>query len=151
MADSYDPEFFGHADRVMVTKDRTTILGGKGDAENRAKELEAQLPNLLKAFEKDQIKERIAKLRSGIGVIRVAGITEAEREERKKAQAALQEQLVRQARLEERVAAINAAMLAVDRLSPDGVSKLFAPDHAGAILRLGSECSARLRTMKGGG
>ena len=48
-------------------------------------------------------------------------------------------------------AAIAAAMLSVDRLSPDGVSKLFAPDHAGALLRLGFECSARLRTMKGGG
>lgn len=83
MSEGYDPEIFGHADRVIITKDRTTILGGKGDVDARIKELQAQLPNMAKAFEKDQVKERIAKLKSGIGVIRVAGVSEAEREERK--------------------------------------------------------------------
>lgn len=81
--DSFDFDFFGHADRVLATKDRTTILGGAGEVDARIKELEAQLPNLIKAYEKNNLKERIAKLRSGVGVIRVGGVTEAEREERK--------------------------------------------------------------------
>lgn len=83
MNDSYPAEFFGHADRVIATKDRTTILGGEGDKDARIAELEAQLGNMLKAYEKNMMKERIAKLRSGVGVIRVGAVTEAEREERK--------------------------------------------------------------------
>ena len=81
--DSYDFNLFGHAERVISSKDRTTILGGAGDAEERIKELEAQVENLVRAFEKNNMKERIAKLRSGVGVIRVGGVTETEREERK--------------------------------------------------------------------
>lgn len=81
--ESFDFDHFGHAERVIASKDRTTILGGAGDVEERIEELEAQLNNLTKAFEKNNLKERIAKLRSGVGVIRVGAVTEAEREERK--------------------------------------------------------------------
>lgn len=81
--ESYNFDDFGYADRVIATRERTTIMGGKGDADARIKELESQIPNMLKGFEKDQVKERIAKLKSGVGVIRVAGVTEPEREERK--------------------------------------------------------------------
>ena len=83
MNDSFNIDDFGHAERVIASKDRTTILGGEGDADARIEELEAQEKNLTKAYEKNMIKERIAKLRSGVGVIRVGGVTEAEREERK--------------------------------------------------------------------
>lgn len=81
--ESYNWDDFGHAERVIATKDRTTILGGAGDVEERIKALEAQMPNLLKQFEKNNMKERIAKLKSGVGVVRVGGVGEAEREERK--------------------------------------------------------------------
>lgn len=74
---------FGFADRVIATKDRTTILGGAGDVEERVKTLEAQIPNLIKKFEQNNMKERIAKLKSGVGVIRVGAVGDAEREERK--------------------------------------------------------------------
>lgn len=83
MNDKFDFENFGHAERVIASKDRTTILGGAGDADARIEELEAQEKNLTKAYEKNMMRERIAKLRSGVGVIRVGGVTEAEREERK--------------------------------------------------------------------
>lgn len=83
MQEGYNFDDFGHADRVIATKDRTTILGGAGDTEERIKELEAQMENTVRAYEKNNMKERIAKLRSGVGVIRVGGVTEAEREERK--------------------------------------------------------------------
>lgn len=95
MADSYriastpdshtatDFNIFGHAERVIASKDRTTILGGAGDTAERVAELEAQKKNSTKAYEKNAIEERIAKLRSGVGVIRVGAVTEAERDERK--------------------------------------------------------------------
>lgn len=78
-----DFNIFGHAERVIASKDRTTILGGAGETTERIAELEAQEKNALKAYEKNMIKERIAKLRSGVGVIRVGAVTESEREERK--------------------------------------------------------------------
>lgn len=81
--DSYDWDHFGHADRLLATKDRTTIIGGGGDREARIKELEAQLPNIKVAYNKDQTKQRIARLKSGVGTISVGAITDTEREERK--------------------------------------------------------------------
>jgi len=58
-------------------------MGGAGEVEDRIKELEAQKANSKQAYEKNNIDERIARLKSGVGVIRVGGVTEAEREERK--------------------------------------------------------------------
>lgn len=78
-----DFNIFGHAERVIASKDRTTILGGAGETTERIAELEAQAKNTIKAYEKNMINERIAKLRSGVGVIRVGAVTESEREERK--------------------------------------------------------------------
>lgn len=81
-SDSIDFANFGIADRVVATKDRTTIIGGAGDADARIDELKSQLPN-LKDYEKESVKERIGKLQSGVGIIKVGGATDTEREERK--------------------------------------------------------------------
>lgn len=83
MEDNYNWEDFGRADRIVATRERTTIIGGAGDREGRIAELESQIPNMKRAFEVEQVKERIAKLKSGVGVISVGAITETEREERK--------------------------------------------------------------------
>lgn len=101
---------FGHAEKIIATKERTSIIGGDGDADARVKELEAQIPNMKKAFEIDAVKERIAKLRSGIGVISVAGVTETEREERK-------------ARVEDAINATKAALKS--GVIPGGGSTLY--------------------------
>ena len=76
----------GQCNRVVVTKDSTTIIGGKGkpDAiENRIK----QITNLLRTTESDVIndlcKRRIAKLLGGVAVVYVGGMTELEMKERK--------------------------------------------------------------------
>ena len=82
-ADTYNPDDFGHAERVIASRDRTSIMGGAGETEDRIKELEAQKANSKQAFEKNNIDERIARLQSGVGVIRVGGVGEAERDERK--------------------------------------------------------------------
>ena len=75
----------GVADKVIVTKDHTTIIVNK-----RTPELEAHV-NLLQAhatveentFEQDKLKERIAKLASGVAVIKVGALTEVEMKEKK--------------------------------------------------------------------
>lgn len=76
-------DYLGHADRIIATRERVTILGAAGDVDSRIEELEAQADNQKVAYKREQIKERIAKLRSGVGVIQVAGMSDTEREERK--------------------------------------------------------------------
>jgi len=71
----------GKADRVVSTKDHTTIVGGggaKSDIENRVKSLKAQLEATSSKFDKEKIEERIAKLSGGVAVIKVGAATETE-------------------------------------------------------------------------
>ncbi len=71
----------GKADRVVSSKDNTTIVGGAGtkDAiDDRIKALRAQLENTSSKFDVEKLEERIAKLGGGVGVIRVGAATETE-------------------------------------------------------------------------
>ena len=77
------PPELGHAEKVVATTKDITILGGKGDAKERVKELKTLLSRQV-GFDAEGTKERIAKLKSGVGVISVGGTTDTEREERKK-------------------------------------------------------------------
>lgn len=82
-----NPEIIlGSAEKIVITKDSTTIVGGKGDAgviEGRIKDLEHQLEQETDEEEKAFLKERLAKMSEGVGIIRVGGSTEAEVKERK--------------------------------------------------------------------
>ena len=71
----------GKADRVVATKDNTTIVGGQGakaDIDNRVDALKAQLEQTSSKFDKEKLEERIAKLAGGVAVIRVGAATETE-------------------------------------------------------------------------
>ncbi len=71
----------GHADRVVSTKDSTTIVAGageKGAIDDRIAALRAQLEGVSGKFDKEKLEERIAKLGGGVGVIRVGAATETE-------------------------------------------------------------------------
>jgi len=71
----------GKANRVIATKDSTTIVGGKGkkaDIEKRVSQLRTQLENTDSKFDKEKLDERIAKLSGGVAVIRVGAATETE-------------------------------------------------------------------------
>lgn len=71
----------GKADRVIATKDNTTIVGGGGekkDIQDRVAALKAQLEQATSKFDKEKISERIAKLSGGVAVIRVGAATETE-------------------------------------------------------------------------
>ena len=79
-------EDFGRADRVTSNNITTVIVGGKGNkdvVEERVESLRLQLENVSSEFEKSKIRERIAKLTSGVSVIKVGGHTEVEMKERK--------------------------------------------------------------------
>lgn len=71
----------GRANRIVATKDSTTIVGGKGkksDIEKRVAQLQVQLENTDSKFDKEKLQERIAKLTGGVAVIRVGAATETE-------------------------------------------------------------------------
>jgi len=71
----------GKADRVVSTKENTTIVGGAGkksDIEERVKTLKTQLEQASSKFDKEKLGERIAKLAGGVAVIRVGAATETE-------------------------------------------------------------------------
>lgn len=71
----------GRANRVVATKDSTTIVGGKGkksDIEKRVAQLQTQFENTDSKFDKEKLQERIAKLSGGVAVIRVGAATETE-------------------------------------------------------------------------
>lgn len=79
-------DMLGDARRVVADKDTTTIIDGKGDKKaikNRVEELKAMLEKSDSEFDKDKLKERLAKLGGGVGVIRVGAATELELKERK--------------------------------------------------------------------
>ena len=70
----------GRANKVVATKDRTVVVGGKGGKKEinaRIEQLRGQLADAAK-FDKEKIQERIAKLSGGVAVIRVGAATETE-------------------------------------------------------------------------
>lgn len=71
----------GQADRIVATKDTTTIVGGAGQKDaiaERVVALKAQLDGTSSKFDKEKLSERIAKLTGGVAVIRVGAATETE-------------------------------------------------------------------------
>lgn len=76
----------GQAQRIEISKDHTTIIGGAGTDEAiaaRVAELTAQFENTEAGFERDKIQERRAKLSGGVAIIKVGAATEVEMKEKK--------------------------------------------------------------------
>src|SRR6187200_778615 len=76
----------GHARRVVVTKDTTTIIDGAGDAEaikSRIKQLKSEIENTDSDFDREKLQERLAKLAGGVAVVKVGAATETEMKEKK--------------------------------------------------------------------
>lgn len=71
----------GSADKIIVKKDSTIIVGGKGSKEeiaSRVEQLKGQLANTKSTYDQEKIIERIAKLSGGVAIIRVGAATETE-------------------------------------------------------------------------
>ncbi|USO00603.1 MAG: chaperonin GroEL [Alphaproteobacteria bacterium] len=78
-------DHLGRAEKVTITKDKTTIVGGKGNKENIVSRCEI-IDNAIKTaseYEKKNLEKRRANLSNGVAVIKVGGVTEAEQKELK--------------------------------------------------------------------
>jgi chaperonin GroEL len=76
----------GHARRVVVDKDTTTIIDGAGDSEgikSRIKQLKQEIENTDSDFDREKLQERLAKLAGGVAVVKVGAATETEMKEKK--------------------------------------------------------------------
>ena len=76
----------GRAERVRITKDETTIVGGKGkkeDIEARINGIKKELETTDSEYAREKLQERLAKLAGGVAVIRVGAATETELNEKK--------------------------------------------------------------------
>jgi chaperonin GroEL len=76
----------GQCSNVVIDKDNTVIVGGKGEQANvdaRVAEIRVQIENTTSEYDKEKLEERLAKLAGGVAVIRVGAATETEMKEKK--------------------------------------------------------------------
>jgi len=76
----------GHAKKVTIAKETTTIVDGAGkkkEIEARINQIKAQIEETTSDYDKEKLQERLSKLAGGVAVIRVGGATEIEVKERK--------------------------------------------------------------------
>jgi chaperonin GroEL len=79
-------EDLGHAKKISVDKDNTTIVEGAGktsEIEARIRNLRAQIEEITSDYDREKIQERLAKLVGGVAVIKVGAATETELKEKK--------------------------------------------------------------------
>jgi chaperonin GroEL len=78
----------GRASRIVVDREHTTIIGGKGDKkaiDGRCQELRKQIADTTSDYDREKLEERLAKLSGGVAVIRVGAPSEAEMKSRHEA------------------------------------------------------------------
>jgi chaperonin GroEL len=76
----------GHARRVVVGKDTTTIVDGAGEAsaiKGRINQIKSEIENTDSDFDREKLQERLAKLSGGVAVVKVGAATETEMKEKK--------------------------------------------------------------------
>jgi len=84
--DSIDLSLLGTADKVVVTKDETTIINGGGSKEEldgRIAQIKAEIDNTDSDYDREKLQERLAKLSGGVAVLKVGAATEVELKEKK--------------------------------------------------------------------
>lgn len=80
------PDMLGKAEKVTITKDNTTIVGGAGDKSAIAERVESirkQIETSTSEYDKEKLKERLGKLSGGVAVLYVGAATEVEMKEKK--------------------------------------------------------------------
>jgi chaperonin GroEL len=78
--------YLGQAARVVVDKDNTTIVEGKGKKEEikkRINEIKVQIEKTTSDYDREKLQERMAKLSGGVAVLKVGAATEVEMKEKK--------------------------------------------------------------------
>lgn len=107
----------GHAHRVVADKDKTTIVGGKGNKkaiDERVRQIREQMKRTDSDYDREKLEERLGKLAGGVAVIKVGAPTESAQKELKQ-------------RVEDAVAATRAAM--EEGIVPGGGIALWNARH----------------------
>jgi chaperonin GroEL len=79
-------DFLGTADRVNITKDDTTIVGGQGkddDIQARVNQIKGQIESSTSDYDREKLQERLAKLSGGVAVLNIGAASEVEMKEKK--------------------------------------------------------------------
>ena len=80
------PDMLGKAEKVTITKENTTIVGGAGnkeDIQERVNLIRSQIEVATSEYDKEKLKERLGKLSGGVAVLYVGATTEVEMKEKK--------------------------------------------------------------------
>ena len=81
-----DMDWLGEAKKVVIDKDNTTIVEGKGkasDIQARIKQIRTQIEETTSDYDKEKLQERLAKMVGGVALIKVGAATETELKEKK--------------------------------------------------------------------
>jgi chaperonin GroEL len=130
------PAMLGRAKKVVIEKEKTTIVGGAGkkkDIEGRVQQIKAQIEETTSDYDREKLQERLAKLAGGVAVIKVGGATEIEVKEKKD-------------RVED---ALNATRAAVEEgiVPGGGVALLRAKKAVGRITNDNSDVQAGINIV----
>ena len=80
------PDMLGKAEKVVISKDNTTIVNGagnKGDIAERAQLIRKQIETTTSDYDREKLQERLGKLAGGVAVLYVGAATEVEMKEKK--------------------------------------------------------------------
>jgi chaperonin GroEL len=120
-------EQLGSAQKVIISKDNTTIIGGEGKKKEinaRVEYLRSLISNATNDYDKEKLAERLAKIKGGVGVIKVGASSEVEMKELKFV-------------VEDALNATKAAI--AEGVVPGGASTLVRLSHKLSSLKVGSE------------
>ena len=79
-------EMLGQADKIVIDKDNTTVVNGKGEKEGitlRVNQIKAQMETTTSDYDREKLQERLAKLAGGVAVLYVGAASEIEMKEKK--------------------------------------------------------------------
>ena len=79
-------EYLGTAEKIIIDKDNTTIVNGKGSKEaitSRITQIKAQMETTTSDYDKEKLQERLAKLSGGVAILYIGASTEVEMKEKK--------------------------------------------------------------------
>ncbi|MEQ1823309.1 MAG: chaperonin GroEL [Fimbriimonadaceae bacterium] len=112
------PEMLGTCNKIVITKDTTTIVNGKGEKkaiEGRLTQIKRQIENTDSSYDKEKLQERQAKLSGGVAVVKIGAATETALKEKK-------------ARVEDALASTRAAL--EEGIVPGGGTALITAGKA---------------------
>jgi len=84
--DSTTIDDLGRADKIVATKDDTTVVGGHGEdreIQGRMEQIKVEIDKSTSNYDREKLQERLAKLAGGVAIIRVGAATETELKEKK--------------------------------------------------------------------